>query len=133
MKKRVLPFFAIAALAIACGQSSTPATETTAPAAEPATEAAAPAPEATATVEVPAEINDLLNKHTCLTCHSATEKIIGPPYQEVAAKNYTDEQIVELIHAPKPEHWPDYPPMAPLPNVPKEDAMKIAGWINSLK
>jgi len=51
----------------------------------------------------------------------------------VALKNYSDEQIVQLIHEPKPENWPDYPAMAPLPNVPKDDALKIANWINSLK
>ncbi len=129
MKKQVLPFFALAALAVACGQSSTPQTESSS---STSTVTEQPAP-ATATIEIPADVNELLNKHTCLTCHAAGEKIVGPAYKEVATKNYTNEQIVELIAKPKPEHWPDYPPMAPLPNVPKEDALKIAAWINSLK
>jgi cytochrome c len=44
---------------------------------------------------------------------------------------YTSARIVELIAAPKPEHWPGYPPMAAL-KVPAEDATKIADWIVSL-
>jgi len=81
----------------------------------------------------PSDISELLNKHTCLTCHAASEKVVGPAYKEVAKRNYTNEEIVELIYKPKPEHWPDYPPMVGLPKVPKDDALKIAAWINSLK
>jgi cytochrome c len=86
-----------------------------------------------AVIEPPAEINELLNKHTCLTCHAATERVVGPSYVDVAKRNYTAEEIVSLIYKPKPEHWPDYPPMIGLPKVPKEDALKIANWIISLK
>ena len=85
-------------------------------------------------IEVPAEINALLEKNTCLSCHEANEKVVGPAYKEVAKRNYTNEQIVELIYKPKPSNWPDYPsPMVGLPNVPKAEALKIAEWINSLK
>lgn len=82
--------------------------------------------------EPPAEIQALLQQHTCLTCHKVEEKLVGPAYKQVALRNYTNEEIVELIYEPKPENWPDYPPMAALPNVPEEDALKIAAWINSL-
>lgn len=125
----MLPLLAIAAFAFACGQSSTPPSESSS---TNSTVNEQPV-QSTAVAEIPADVNELLNKHTCLTCHAAGEKIVGPAYKDVATKDYTNEQIVELIHAPKPEHWPDYPPMAPLPNVPKEDALKIAAWINSLK
>lgn len=85
-------------------------------------------------IVVPDDINALLNKNTCLSCHDANDRIVGPAYKEVAQRNYTDEQIVELIYKPKPSNWPDYPsPMIGLPNVPKEEALKIAAWINSLK
>jgi cytochrome c551/c552 len=121
MKKQILMAATIVLLA-ACGgeQQHAPAPE-------------APAPPAKAEIEVPADINVLLNKHTCLTCHAAGEKVVGPAYAEVAKRNYTSEEIVELIKTPKPEHWPDFPPMIGLPKVPKEDALKIADWINSLK
>lgn len=105
-----------------------------APAAEGATPAAAePAPEAKPKRKpVPADVSALLNKHACLACHNPYDKIIGPPYAEVAKKKYTVDQIVELVHAPKPEHWPGFPPMAPMTHVPKADIAVIAGWINSL-
>jgi cytochrome c551/c552 len=81
---------------------------------------------------VPSEVSALLNKHACFACHQAYDKVIGPAYSEVAKKKYTPEQIVELVHNPKPEHWPGYPPMAPLAHVPKADIVVIANWINGL-
>jgi cytochrome c551/c552 len=79
------------------------------------------------------EIKPLLQKNTCLACHAADKKVVGPSYADVAKRKYTNEQIVNLIYNPKPENWPDYAtPMAPMPQVPKADAVKIAAWINSL-
>lgn len=84
--------------------------------------------------QVPDDIYALLNKNTCLSCHDANDRIVGPPYKEIAKRNYTPEQIVELIYKPKPSNWPDYvSPMIGLPNVPKEEALKIANWITTLK
>lgn len=81
---------------------------------------------------VPADVSALLNKHACLACHQPYDKVIGPAYADVAKKKYTSDQIVELVHSPKPEHWPGYPPMAPMAHVPKGDIVVIANWINSL-
>jgi cytochrome c551/c552 len=95
-----------------------------------------PKPASSNAVEVPtlAVANALLAKHTCTACHNATKKQVGPAYAEVAKRNYTNEQIVQLIYNPKPENWPDYAtPMPPMPQVPREDALKIAAYINSLK
>ncbi len=80
----------------------------------------------------PADVLQLMSKHTCLTCHKMTERSVGPSYSEVAKKKYSKKQIVNFIYKPEPSHWPDYAPMAPLPNVPKADAQKIAAWIESL-
>ncbi len=90
---------------------------------------------AVSAVKVPtfAEVQPLLSKYTCLACHNAEKKQVGPGYRDVAKRGYSDEKIVELIYNPKPENWPDYAtPMPPMPQVPKEDALKIASWINSL-
>jgi hypothetical protein len=84
-------------------------------------------------ISIPTEIEALLSKNTCATCHAVETKIVGPAYKEVAQKNYTPEQMVELVHKPKPENWPGYAPMAALPDVPAEDIIKIANWINTLK
>lgn len=80
------------------------------------------------------EVKDLLTKHTCLACHSAEKRQVGPAYAAVAQRNYTIEQIVGLIYRPQPKNWPDFATeMPPMPQVPRADALKIATWINSLK
>jgi cytochrome c551/c552 len=100
------------------------------------TKAAEPAAKAAAVSAIPteAEIKTLMAKNTCSACHMKDKKVVGPAFTEVAKRNYTPERIVELIYKPEPQNWPDYAtPMAAMPQVPKEDALKIARWINSLK
>lgn len=78
-------------------------------------------------------IQPLLQKNTCFACHAVDKKQVGPSYMEVAKRNYSNERIVELIHNPEPENWPDYAiAMPPMPQVSEEDALKIAAYINSL-
>ena len=79
------------------------------------------------------EVRGLLSRHTCLACHNAEKRQVGPAYKDVAKRGYTNDQLVELIYNPKPANWPDYATeMPPMPQVPKADALKIAAWINSL-
>ncbi len=87
-----------------------------------------------AQTKIPPDIEKLLQKHTCLACHRVDARLVGPAYQEVMKKKkYKAEQIVELIYKPKPSNWEGYPPMAAMTNVPKDDALKIAKWITTLK
>ncbi len=80
-----------------------------------------------------AEVKPLLAKYTCLACHNATKKQVGPAFIDVAKRNYSNEQIVKLIYNPQPQNWSGYATeMPPMPHVPKADALKIAAWINSL-
>jgi cytochrome c551/c552/glucose/arabinose dehydrogenase len=80
------------------------------------------------------EIKPLLQKHTCLACHQSDKRMIGPAYKDVAKRGYSDAKIVELIYKPQPQNWTEYATeMAPMPQIPKTDALKIAAWINSLK
>ena len=81
---------------------------------------------------IPADVQDILNKNACLACHQPYDKDIGPSYAEVAKKKYTADQIVALVHKPKPENWPGYPPMAPMAHVAASDIKIVANWINSL-
>lgn len=106
------------------------------PVVEEKVEAKKAAPKAVASNGIPseAEIKTLLAKNTCVACHAPNKKVVGPGFNEVAKRGYTPEKIVELIYNPKPENWPGYAtPMAPMPQVKREDALKIARWINSLK
>ncbi len=83
---------------------------------------------------IPDDIKALLQKNTCLACHKVDTKLVGPAYKEVMKKKkYKPEQIVKLIYNPKPTNWPGYIPMAALPSVPKDEALKMATWIASLK
>ncbi len=116
--------------------AETPAPEKETPATGTGKTAPAKTGPKTVKVNVPSydEVKPLLTKHTCLACHQTSKRQVGPAYTEVAKRGYTNEKIVELIHNPKPENWPDYATeMPPMPQVPKADALKIAAWINSLK
>ncbi|SEM93043.1 Cytochrome c551/c552 [bacterium A37T11] len=80
------------------------------------------------------EVVGLLSKYTCLACHNPKTKQVGPAFVDVAKRKYNNSKIVELIHNPQPQDWPDYPTqMPPMPQVPQADALKIAAYINSLR
>lgn len=89
----------------------------------------------TTSVKIPtsAEIKPLLIKNTCAACHNETKRQVGPAFVDVAKRKYSVAQIVKLIYNPQPQNWPDYSTeMPPMPQVPKEEAEKIATWIRSL-
>jgi len=103
------------------------ATKTPAPAAKVKSATASAAP-------IYAEIEPLLTKNTCVACHQVSKRQVGPAYKDIAKRNYTSTRIVQLIYNPEPKNWPEHEtPMAPMPQVPKDEALKIAAWINSLK
>jgi cytochrome c551/c552 len=117
---------------------STPSVSTPKPVVKkPTTAAPKPtAPKAIAVMKAPTfdEVKPILQKHTCMACHGVDKKMIGPAYKEVAKRGYSNDKIVQLIWKPDPKNWPGYSTeMAPMPQVPKAEALKIAAWINSLK
>jgi cytochrome c len=77
--------------------------------------------------------HQLAEKHGCLACHNETTRLVGPPYSEIAQRGYSAEQIAALVQTPQPANWPDYTPMPPMPQVPAQEILEIAGWINGLK
>jgi hypothetical protein len=58
--------------------------------------------------------------------------MVGPPFADIAKRNYQREAIIEKIGNPQPAGWPGYPPMPAL-TVPNQEALKIADWINSIE
>jgi cytochrome c len=84
-------------------------------------------------VKPPDDINALLQKNTCYTCHKADKKLIGPSWQDIAAKKYDEKKFIGLVSKPVPSNWPGYPAMAALPSVPKGDLKKIYAWVSTLK
>jgi cytochrome c551/c552 len=120
---------AVAAKTTTTGAAKTTAAKTTA--AKTTTTAKAPA--STAKAPTYAAVRPLLTKYTCVACHQPDKKQVGPAFVEVAKRRYSVQKIVDLIHNPQPQNWPDYPTeMPPMPQVPSADAAKIAAWINSL-
>jgi cytochrome c551/c552 len=112
--------------------SKAPAATTTTPDDPAAKKAKAAAPKAQVITE--AEVKPLLSKNTCNACHTTDKRQIGPSFKEIAKRKYSVDKIVELIYNPQPQNWPGYSTeMPPMPQVPKEEARKIATWINSLK
>lgn len=80
------------------------------------------------------DIEPLLVKNTCTACHQVSKRQVGPSFTDIAKRKYTDERIVQLIYKPEPKNWPEHEtPMAAMPQVPREEALKIASWINSLR
>ena len=82
--------------------------------------------------EIPKEINTLLTKNMCSSCHKLDEKLIGPSYKELASTKMKPKEIAALIVEPKPSNWPDYPPMAAMPYLKEDEVKKMAEWIASL-
>jgi cytochrome c len=83
---------------------------------------------------IPPNVQKLLQKNTCLACHNADKRLVGPSYVEIMkTKKYKASEIVELIYKPVPANWPGYPPMAPMAQVPKDEAKIIANWMAKLK
>lgn len=81
-----------------------------------------------------AAVEGLLIRNTCTACHAVDKRQVGPSFKAIAGRDYSPERIVELIYNPEPANWPDYStPMAPMPQVPKDEALQIAKWITSLK
>lgn len=82
---------------------------------------------------VPADVQVLLDKHNCTSCHAVSRRLVGPMWTAVAAKGYSAKKIMQLVKVPVPAHWPGYSPMPPQPTVPKADLQKIADWLITLK
>ena len=79
------------------------------------------------------EVKALLLKNTCLACHNSDTRQVGPSFTDIAKRKYSTDEMIKLIHNPKPSNWPDYStPMPPMPQVPKDELRIIVNYINSL-
>lgn len=78
---------------------------------------------------------DLAKAKNCLACHQETKKVIGPSYQEVAAKYADDENAVatltEKVQKGGVGVWGQIP-MPPNPQVNDDEAKTLVEWILSL-
>ncbi|WP_144324981.1 c-type cytochrome [Tepidimonas aquatica] len=93
---------------------------------------AAPAPAAGAAAGGGADAKSLLAKNACTACHGVANKIVGPGFNEVAAKHKGKADLeAYLVGKIKGGGQGVYGaiPMPPQPQVSDADAKAIAAWI----
>ena len=81
-------------------------------------------------------VDDLLKKNACLACHAVDKKLVGPSYQDVAAK-YRGQKDAEKVLAEKVKKggvgvWGQIP-MPPNAAVPDAEINAMVKWILSQK
>jgi len=83
-----------------------------------------------------AEVTDLVKASGCLSCHSVTEKIVGPAFKDVAAK-YANEpdavsSLTQSVKNGSRGKWGRVP-MPPHVSISTEDLTTLATWVMSHK
>jgi cytochrome c len=81
-------------------------------------------------------VDELLKKHACLSCHALDKKLVGPSYKDVA-KKYAGQAGAEKSLAEKVKKggqgvWGPIP-MPPNPNVPDADLAAMIKYVLSQK
>ncbi|HEY0894915.1 MAG TPA: c-type cytochrome [Sphingobacteriaceae bacterium] len=78
----------------------------------------------------------LIAQSDCLSCHKVSEKLVGPAYQEVAAKYEDNDKNIEYlagkIKTGGAGVWGEVA-MTPHPNLSDDDAKEMAKYILSLR
>jgi cytochrome c len=115
-----------------------PGGNATNPPAESVKEGAAPAA-ASAPAEPKAEAavapDQMPAKYGCTACHAVDHKVVGPGFNEVAAKykgQDVEAKLAEKVKNGGAGVWGQVP-MTPNPQVPDEDLHAVVKWILSLK
>jgi cytochrome c len=92
---------------------------------------------ATAAVSAPALASpELAQQKTCMACHAADKKIVGPAYKDVAAKYAGQKdavtQLAERIIKGSSGVWGAVP-MPANPSVSPAEARQLASWVLGIK
>jgi cytochrome c len=79
---------------------------------------------------------DLLKKHGCTACHAVNKKLVGPAYNDVAAKYKGDAKaaaaLADKVKKGGAGVWGQVP-MPPNPQVPDADIKTMVTYVLSLK
>ena len=105
----------------------------------PAAVSAAAVPPAAAATTGPLDLKAaeaMMQKDGCAACHGVDKKIVGPSYQEVAAKYRGDKdalaKLTQKVKAGGSGVWGAVP-MPPNAQVPETDTKALVSWILTLK
>jgi len=78
----------------------------------------------------------LMQKSGCAACHAIDKKVVGPAYQDVAAKYKSDKgalaKLSDKVKKGGVGVWGDVP-MPPNVQVSDADIKELVGWILTLK
>lgn len=78
----------------------------------------------------------LAKKHNCFACHAVDKKLVGPSYQEVAAKYKGDAgaeaKLVAKVKNGGSGAWGQVP-MPPNATVPEADIKSMVKWVLAAK
>jgi cytochrome c5 len=110
-----------------------------APAVAAAAPSAAPTPAAAAPPGAPLDLQSgqaMMQKDGCAACHAVDKKVLGPSYQDVAAKYKGDAtalaKLTQKVKAGGVGVWGQIP-MPPNAQVPDADIKALVSWILTLK
>jgi cytochrome c len=81
-------------------------------------------------------VDDMLKKYACLSCHAVDKKLVGPAYKDVAAKYRgqagAEKSLAEKIKKGGQGVWGQIP-MPPNASVPDADLNAMVKYILSVK
>jgi cytochrome c len=84
-----------------------------------------------------AAMTEFVRGNGCFSCHSISEKIVGPAFQSVSSKYAGDKDAVaslsQSIKNGSIGKWSARIPMPPHQNLSNEDLTKLAKWVLSQK
>lgn len=77
---------------------------------------------------------ELAKKHNCLACHKVDAKLVGPSYQEIAAKYKAEDmgKLIEKVKKGGSGAWGQIP-MPPNANVSDDDLKTLVTWVLAQK
>ena len=82
------------------------------------------------------DVADLVKASGCLSCHSVTEKIVGPAFKDVAAKYANDADalgsLTQSVKNGSRGKWGRVP-MPPHSSISTEDLTTLVTWVLSHK
>lgn len=82
-----------------------------------------------------ADQSDLARASGCFSCHSVTEKVVGPAFQSVAER-YAGQpdaasDLVMSVTNGSTRKWSRVAAMPPHPNMPQADIRRLVEWVLS--
>lgn len=127
--KKIIAVLSVCCVIMACSNNSENKTQTTTGQDTDVSGTGTAAPAGSAKGE------ELIATNDCLTCHKVDTKLIGPSYQEVAAKYTATDANINMLAGKIIEggsgNWGEIP-MTPHPAVSTDDAKEMVRYILAL-